>query len=216
MKLQTQARAYIRGIPSLPVDRQREMAADYGYDYIYEWAEAGRKIDVRDRWINSLRNGDIALVGDLRCLIKPKPPRESGPQIDLADTLIAIIEQGAVIVEMRTGIRSDDRKEWQKRRKEALAQAAQGERDQRSQQRAMTKARAKRGVSIRWRSPAMAKQREAAARIWRDPIYKTWREAQAALPEELHTVSLRTLYTIFDVRHPGDLRAGGRGKRKPR
>lgn len=213
MILQTQIRAYLRAIPGLPEDEQEAMANKHAPDQIYRWGEGKRSTDARARWINSLRDGDTALVADLRCLIKPKPPRTDRPQLDLADTIISIVERGAIILEMRTGIRSDDKARWPERRKAALAQAAQGERNQRDQRRALMKARGKRGLSLRWRSASMAKDKELAARIWRDPIYPTWREAQAALPEELHGVSLRTLYTIFGVRNPNDKRAGGRPRK---
>ena len=45
MTLQTEIRGYIRGIPALPVERQRELAAIAKCRHVYEWGEHGRSID---------------------------------------------------------------------------------------------------------------------------------------------------------------------------
>lgn len=212
MSLQTQIRAYMRGIPALPVERQRELAAIAGVDHVYEWGEHGRASNARDAWIRSLIRGDVAWLADLRVLTMPKPPRKSGPMRDLGAAIAAVLATGAVIYDSRAGIRSDDRERWQNHVEWALETARNAERNQKR-----AKARAKRkpsGKSLvaKWLSDVMTKQRAEAARLWRDPIYATADDACAALPAELQRASTRTLYKILGVRRPNDPGAGGRGK----
>jgi hypothetical protein len=210
----TQIRAYLRGIPALPIERQREMATEAVAERIYEWGQHGRKINMRDMWINSLRAGDTAWLPDIRVLVLPKPPRKGGPMRDLGAAIAAVMATGAIIVDARAGVRSNDRKLWQNHVQWALDTARNSERNQkRSKANSKRRVPILRALSVKWRSDLMAKQRAQAARIWRDPIYTTAEAAQAALPEELQKVSKRTLYTIFGVRSPGDKRAGGRPRK---
>lgn len=216
ISLQTQKRAYLRGIPSLSLDRQKELAAKANCDHTYEWLEGGRKINARDRWLNSLRPGDEAWLADIRVLVLPKPPRTIGPQRDLGSIIAAVLATGAIIVDDRTGITSRDRKDWANHVEWALGIVAQGERNRRAVWRNAAKARAGKGLAPKWKSDAMVKDRESAARIWRDAKYRSADAARADLPEELRGASMRTLYNIFGQRRPGDKSAGGRGKRKTR
>lgn len=201
----------------MPVDRQRELAVAAGCHHIYEWGEHGRNNDMRYYWINSLRPGDTAWLADIRCLTLPKPPRKSGPMKDLGGAIAAVLATGAIIVDDRAGIRSDDKKRWQAHVEWALSTARAAERNQkRAKARGNKRGPMLRAIAIKWQSATMDKQRLQAERIWRDPKYKTAREAQAELPEELQKVSIRTLYTILDVRKPNDKRAGGRPRKTER
>lgn len=214
MILQTEIRGYIRGIPALSVERQRELAVMAKCRHVYQWGEHGRAINVRDAWIKSLRPGDIAWLADLRCLTLPKPPRKSGPMRDLGAAIAAVLATGAIIHDAMAGVRSDDRRTWAKHVSWALETARNAERSQKRAARKMKGKPTPRMLAVKWLGAAMSKQREAAARIWRDPIYATAEAAQAALPDELQRVSKRTLYTVLGVRRPGDLTAGGRGKKR--
>lgn len=216
MTLQTEIRGYIRGIPAIPVDRQRELAAIAKCRHVYEWGEHGRKINVRDAWIKSLRPGDIAWLADIRCLTLPKPPRKSGPMRDLGAAIAAVLATGAIIHDDRTGITSRDRARWANHVSWALETARNAERNQKRAKKRGPHKPSPRALATKWLAASMAEQREAVARIWRDPKFKTAAEAQAAMPMELQGVSMRTLYTIFDVRRPDDPTAGGRGKKRKR
>lgn len=216
MTLQTEIRGYIRGIPAIPVDRQRELAAIAKCRHVYEWGEHGRKINVRDAWIKSLRPGDIAWLADIRCLTLPKPPRKSGPMRDLGAAIAAVLATGAIIHDDRTGISSRDRARWANHVSWALETARNAERNQKRAKKRGPHNPSPRALATKWLAASMAEQREAVARIWRDPKFKTAAEAQAAMPEALQRVSMRTLYTIFDVRRPDDPTAGGRGKKRKR
>lgn len=208
-----QTRAYIRGIPAMPVERQRELAEAAGCHHVYEWGAHGRSVDMRYYWINSLIPGDTAWLADIRALTLPKPPRKSGPMKDLGGAIAAVLATGAIIVDDRAGIRSDDKKRWQKHVEWALSTARAAERNQKRSKTFRKGKPTLRSIAIKWQSATMEKQRLQAARIWRDPKYKTAREAQAELPDELQRVSIRTLYTILDVRKPNDKRAGGRPRK---
>lgn len=214
MTLQTEIRAYVRGIPSLPVDRQRELATMAKARHVYEWAEHGRAIDVRAAWIKSLRPGDIAWLADIRVLTMPKPPRTSGPMRDLGAAIASVLATGAIIHDEIARVRSDDRKAWAAHVSWALHTARNAERNQKRAKDRQKRKPSGRALVAKWQSSLMDKHRERAARIWRDPIYKSADEAKAALPDELRHASIRTLYTILKTRRPGDPTAGGRGRKR--
>ncbi len=198
-------RAYLRAIPSLPIERQREMARDASVGVTYEWGEGGRKINVRDMFVRSLQSGDVAWTPDIRCLLLPRPPRTRRPVIDLSTVIDAIRDTGAIIVDGRTGIASSDRKSWANHLAWALEHAARGERNQKRRKR--TVAAAQRGLVIRWKSPAMAAQHARYLDAWCNlKKYPTAEAAHAAMPDELRACSVDTVRRIFGPR-------GGRGGR---
>lgn len=216
MMLKTQKRAYLRGLPSLPVGRQRELAVTAGCDVVYEWGEAGRKANSRDRWLGSLRDGDVAWLPDIRVLVLPKPPRVGRPTSDLGAAIAAVLATGAIIVDARVGITSKDRKTWANHVEWALAHAAQGERNQRRQRASLKNARSKRGIATKWMSAEMTAERERYRDVWCSARYPTDEATKAGMPDELKSVSVATLRRIFGPRFPGDLSAGGRGRKKKR
>ncbi|MDX2289697.1 MAG: hypothetical protein NW217_12850 [Hyphomicrobiaceae bacterium] len=207
-------RGYIRPIPGLPIERQRQMARDAGCDAIYEWEGGVGRLD----WIKGLRSGDTAWVPSLLVLTTPPGQRDgTKPSAELAAIISAALGRGAVIVEAVTGRTSRDKCEWAERVQQAVAHASQGERPlavRKHQTRQATAARVAAGVTARWLALKGSAEYEQARAIWTSAAYETWEQARAALPDdELRRLSRPSLYAIFDARRPGDKRAGGRPRK---
>lgn len=90
-------RGYVRGSPRMKAKRQLEAMAHHGITTIYE--EGGDEV-VWD-FVRSIREGDEACVYSMDRLA----PRRSM----LKEIVSGIHERGGVIVELSTGMRSDDR-----------------------------------------------------------------------------------------------------------
>ena len=215
MIVENQTRAYLRAIPGLPIDRQREMAADAGC-IVYEFGEA-RGQDVRSAWIRSLREGDTAWLPSLLVLVVPrdKRPEKYRPTSDLGAVLAEMFARRVVIYDAKARVSSADPSAWGRHVKLMLEKASQGERSFASIRRATKKGMATRtpGVVTRWLADAKALDRLAAQRIWTSTLYKSDRDAAAALPAELAQLSGNSIRAILGPRRPGDERAGGRPRK---
>lgn len=216
IKLQTgQIRGYIRGIPGLHIDVQREMAKTAGCKVVYEAGEDGAgSLGVRGRWLASLHPGDTAWLPSILCLVLPPKERADAyrPTSDLCSTIVRIMATGAIIVDVRAGITSEDPTKWANHVLWASNKASQGERPEHVRRRAAKKASAKRlpGLALRWAQPEMADRLERQMVIWTGA--GTLERVMRQLDPELRGCSSRTLYEILGPRRPNDPGAGGRGK----
>lgn len=97
-------RTWIRPLKGIcPESTQREHAR--GVVYV-----EGK--DTRDKFVASLRKGDVALVLWLALLAPLRSPKCPDPIDDLQTALEAIERRGAIVYEAATGRRSDRREDW--------------------------------------------------------------------------------------------------------
>ena len=215
MVIEKQIRAYLRAIPGLPIERQREMAADAGC-IVYEFGEH-KKLDVRQAWARSLREGDTAWLPSLLSLVLPpdKRPERYRPTSDLAAILAELCARGVIIVDAKARISSRHPTAWANHVKLTMERASQGERSRAAIRRSIKRAQAARmpGIVARWLADAKSKDRLAAQRVWTSVLYQSDVDAAAALPPELAGLSGGTLRKILGPRRPGDKRAGGRPRK---
>lgn len=215
MIVEKQTRAYLRAIPGLPIERQREMAADAGC-IVYEFGEH-KKMDARQAWARSLREGDTAWLPSLLSLILPPDnrPERYRPTSDLAAILAELCARRVEIVDAKARVSTRDPTAWANHVRLTMERASQGERSRAALRRSVKKAQAARmpGVVARWLADAKAKDRLAAQRVWTSVLYSNDVDAAAALPPELAQLSGGTLRKILGPRRPGDKRAGGRPRK---
>lgn len=209
-----QTRGYLRAIPGLPLERQRQMARDAGCHYTYEHGEKAGQRSARAAWLASLRADDTAWLASVLCLLLP--PRERAddysPTADLSATTNHILATGAVLVDARGRATSAEPGKWAQHMLVETKRAAQGERSQAAIKRSLDAARvaAGPGIKARWHAPAMAAELERQTAIWTGagPIDRVRKHLHA----ELAGCSTRTLYDVLGRRRPDDPGAGGRGK----
>lgn len=211
----TQIRGYISPTPGLSIEMQRRMAADAQCKVVYEFG----KLDTggmlpRDRWMSSLRRGDIAWLPAVRCLVFPKNGRPKGyrPVPDMCRALNLMLATGVIIVDVRARITSEDPETWANHVYSEVQRIAAGLRPEHVRQRAYKAAEAVRlpGIKARWHAPAMTEQLERQRVIWSGA--GNLQRVVKQLDPELRGCSSRTLYDILGPRRPDDPGAGGRGK----
>lgn len=208
---------YVRSRPRLPADEQIEDAFESGCNLVYVDLGRGRmrvvdaagegpelKRDARAEWIKALGVGrdTVAWVHRLDVLLRSKAELTGAqPSRDVAAILSATAAKAHALVEGSTGTTSDLSADWQARVAWVMSRAVGGtakdiERQREHGRKGAKAAKAKSPVR-RWKRKSMREQFDAAARIWRDPIYRTREEARAALPEELRSLSVVTLWRLF-------------------
>lgn len=208
--LKTQARAYLRAIPGLGIERQRQMSRDAGCFAVYEHdAPSHSSGTQRDQWVASLRPGDIAWVPSVQCLLLAPKRRgdDYSPTADLASITNHVLAIHAVLLDVRAGVSSESPADWAAHVLREARRAGQGERPiaaRKSTSKAGVEARWS-GVTARWKAPAMADQLEMQQAIWTSSKM-TIAQKKRKLHPELRTLSNPTLYGIL-----GD--TGGRGGR---
>lgn len=206
----TQVRAYLRPIPGLGIERQRQIARDAGCHAIYEHDAPTHSMgSQRDKWVGSLRRGDTALVPSIQCLLLAPKLRTRGysPTADLAAITNHVLAIGATLMDVRGKISSENPEEWARHVLYEAKRAGQGERPAAVRMRASKAATDARwsGVTARWSAPAMADQLEMQTAIWTSRKF-TVEQARKRLHPELRGLSFPTLYNLLGDR-------GGRGGR---
>lgn len=217
MTLLKNAIAYVRAVPGLPADVQRELAEEFGCRVIYEHKEMGKHVDMRAEWIKGLGTArdTVAWVARLDVLLKPKPEMvgKMMPTRDFAITLASVAAKASEIVEGLDGASSSIGSEWADRVSWAMHRATGGTaKDIEAQRRHGKRGGAiikSRSVVVKWRSRPWAERRRAAAVIWRDPECESWQDAAARLPDELRGLSYTSLWRLLGPRDP---RSKGRGR----
>lgn len=211
----TQIRGYISPTPGLSIEVQRRMAADAGCKVVYEFG----KLDTggmlpRDRWMSSLRRGDIAWLPAVRCLVFPKTGRPEGyrPVPDMCRALNLMLATGVIIADARAGITSETPELWANHVYNEGRKVSAGLRPEHVRVKMRKAADAVRmpGLKARWHAPAMSKRLKLQKAIWTGA--GTIDDVRELLDPELSGCSSRTLYDILDVRRPNDPGAGGRGR----
>jgi hypothetical protein len=219
MTLLKNAIAYVRAVPGLPADVQRDAAEQFGCRKIYEHKEYGKSVDMREQWIKALGIGrdTIAWVARLDVLLKPRQEMEGKmmPTRDFAVTLAAVAAKASEVVEDATGVTSNISANWSNRVSWAMHRATGGKpRDigaQREHGRKGGQMFRSRSIRVMWETRAYASRRKAAAVAWRDPAHDDWKQARAALPEDLQKMSFTTLWRLLGPRNP---KLKGRGRPK--
>lgn len=211
----TQIRGYISPTPGLSIEMQRRMAADAQCKVVYEFG----KLDTggmlpRDRWMSSLRRGDIAWLPAVRCLVFPKNgrPEKYRPVPDMCRALNLMLATGVIIADARAGITSETPELWANHVYNEGRKVSSGLRPEHVRVKMRQAADAVRmpGLKARWHAPAMSKRLKLQKAIWTGA--GTIDDVRELLDPELSGCSSRTLYDILDVRRPNDPGAGGRGK----
>lgn len=208
-------RGYISPTPGLPIERQRQMAADAGCKHVYEHRAFGiGEHSQLDRWMQSLRAGDTAWLPSVLCLVMPVRSRPDGykPLAAMCAALNRILATGAIIVDARTGITSETPERWANHVSSCAQRVSSGTRTTASRVKALRKGQATPmpGIVARWHAPAMAKRLAKQKAIWTGA--GSIPAVREHLDPELAGASSRTLYAILGVRRPNDPGAGGRGR----
>ena len=167
-------RAYLRHEPRCTLSSQKTALDDLGKKiaatYIEPFPLSDGKLPERNRWIGSLRTGDLAVVSDFH--------RLATNAADLKTVRATIKATGAVILEARTERRSDD--------PEALGDMIQESLDFYAR-RGMITAEAQRlgklgAANSPKARPTPGRMPPYLARpIWRNPDFLTWEAALAAI-----------------------------------
>lgn len=199
--LKTQVRAYLRPIPGLGIERQRQMARDAGCHVVYEHdAPTHSPLSQRDQWVRSLRRGDTAWVPSIQCLLLAPRLRTGGysPTADLAAITNHVLAIGATLLDVRAGVSSEKPEEWASHVLTEAKRAGQGERPAKVRMRSSRAATDARwsGVTARWKAPAMADQLEIQQAIWTSSKM-TIAQKKKKLHPELRGLSTPTLYGIL-------------------
>lgn len=214
--------AYVRARPRLPIPEQVEAAWEYGCDQIYVDLGKGRmqvvdkrgegdvhKLDARKEWVQALGTGRnvVAWVMRLDVLLRPKAElaEKVKPSRDVATVLSATAAKAYMVVEGETGATSDMSAEWQGRVSWMMARASGGTPKDIEAQRKHGRRGAAKAIAAsprrKWKRKAMRDEFDRAYNIWCNvKKYPTRKEARAALPEELRTLSLPTLWRLFKGR----------------
>ena len=216
----TQIRGYISPTPGLSIEMQRRMAADAQCKVVYEFGkpDTGGMLP-RDRWMSSLRRGDIAWLPAVRCLVFPKNGRPEGyrPVPDMCRALNLMLATGVIIADARAGITSETPELWANHVYNEGRKISAGLRPEHVRLKAARAADAVRvpGLKTRWHAPAKRADLKRQKVIWTSALSDE--EVLEYLDEELAGYSLKTLYGVLGHRRPNDPGAGGRGhKRKSR
>lgn len=211
----TQIRGYISPTPGLSIEMQRRMAADAQCKVVYEFGEldTGGMLP-RDRWMSSLRRGDIAWLPAVRCLVFPKNGRPDGyrPVPDMCRALNLMLATGVIIADARAGITSETPELWANHVYNEGRKISAGVRPEHVRLKARKAADAVRlpGLKARWHAPAKRADLKRQKVIWTSAL--SLQDVREHLDEELQGCSSRTLYDILGGRRPNDPGAGGRGK----
>lgn len=210
-----EVRGYISPTPGLPLERQRQMAADAGCRHVYEHRPyAAGEPSQLDRWMQSLRAGDTAWLPSVLCLVAPVKGRPEGyrPLATMCAALNRILATGAIIVDARAGITSETPETWANHVSSCAQRVSSGTRTTASRIKALRKGQAASmpGIVARWHAPAMSARLKRQRVIWTSALGAD--DVRAHLDPELAGASTRTLYAILGPRRPNDPGAGGRGK----
>lgn len=215
MKHVENARAYLRAIEGLTLDRQRALCSAVATAIFYEG-------DERDGWLRALRRDEVALVARLEVIAAPKAIGGKRPLVDFTATLSVLLHKARVVVDAETGITSNDGRKWSDLVEWTAQRIATGSRRlPRTRAKSMAAKRwgaAEPGMRSRWRSPAMRTEFERWGQHWRDPKYNSAEAAFAALPEDMQREfrNVTMMRRIFEHRRPGDPSAGGRKPKRRR
>lgn len=213
----TEIRGYISPTPGLSIEMQRRMAADAGCAVVYEFGvrDTGGLLP-RDRWMSTLRRGDVAWLPAVRCLVLPKQGRPSGyrPMPDMCRALNLMLAIGVIIADARAGITSETPEAWANHVYNEGRKVSAGLRPEhiRVEMRRAADAVRQPGLKARWHAPAKRADLVRQRAIWTSALDDD--EVLKHLDDGLAGYSLKTLYGVLGVRRPNDPGAGGRGRKR--
>lgn len=213
----THIRGYISPTPGLSIEMQRKMAADAGCAVVYEFgkADTGGMLP-RDRWMQSLRRGDVAWVASIRCLVFPKRdrPEKYRPVPDMCRALNLMLATGVIIADAKAGITSETPELWAEHVYNEGRKISAGLRPEhvRVKMRQAAEAVRQPGLKARWHATAKRADLKRQKVIWTSALSDE--DVREHLDPELAGYSLRTLYGVLGHRRPNDPGAGGRGRKR--
>lgn len=201
------ARAWVRTMPDWSeADQAREIEAwckrrGWGVAVFpastYSWSH----------FLNDMREHHAAIVSRLDAILPAKRPKGIGPRAAFDAALVDLAVRSIVIVDVARDVMSDNRKSWDDAVAAARRDISRGKRkldaaEARKMQKRAAAARRRRSVVAKWlgRNPTSKALRDRWRVTWRSMEYPDWKAALAALPEELHGVSRKSLYEIFGPR----------------
>ncbi len=202
-------RAFVRDVPGLSAAKQEASAADFG-NVIQYGAEQ------REQWVRALGPGQFGGVWRLSLLAVPSggKNRPSSDFTHLAVELARRVANGARLIEIETGVTSDDWPAMQKAFRRAADQIARGRRlssmDARKRGEIGAKIMSDRSAANVLKRPEVVPHAAAVKAIWRSAEYPHRDAAAEAINAYMRERSLpplgsaATMYRVF----------GERGRRK--
>lgn len=218
-----------RAISGLPVEDQQEVCRravrSLGLKISAEY-NADEDESALAEWRRGLKSSkDVAVVASLSCIPdwrakKAKPgPVLSEVLLDFATRTPEPMMLIDVLAET-----SSSETEWHAHARKVLDALALGAR-KRPRKKYQSMSRLSRAPGVR-RLPAEAqfaalpqRAQDNIARVWRDPKLRPAQKAVDAMPEDVRRdviTSVSVAYRVLGERRPGDIRAGGRGRKVAR
>lgn len=208
-------RGYICPVPGLPIERQRQMADDAGCKVVYECGnvDTGGMLPL-DRWVQTLRPGDIAWLPSILCLVLPSKfrPKRYRPMTAMNTYLNRLLAAGVIVADARANITSQSPDQWAKHVEACCNKISAGLRSHAKL--AKMRSAIAPGLKARWHAPAMAEKLARQKAIWTGA--GSIKDVRKHLDPEFHECSIPTLYAVLGVRRPFDPNAGGRPSQKGR
>jgi len=207
MTLLTNSRAWVRATAAWSEGDQiaavREWCAGRGLSVvIYRESEIGR-----EAWMKALRETEAAVLPRLDLIVARKLPAGKRPTHDFTTALDALRNRAAIIVDVNADVTTQDGKRWTEALEKALARVSAGRRTikpkkARDMAKRSAEIRMARSVVRQWTddNPGARKRLSTYSAVWKSRKFRNWEEARAALPDELHGLSRRTLERIFGGR----------------
>lgn len=203
-------RVFVRDVPGLSAEKQEASAADFGHVVQYG-------PDQREQWVRSLGPGQTGGVWRLSLLAVPSGVKNNRPSSDFTHIAVELarrVASGARLIEIETGVTSDDWPAMQKAFRRAADQIARGRRlssmDARKRGEIGAKIMSDRSAANVLKRPEVAPHAAAVKAIWRSAEYPHRDAAAEAINAYMRERNLpplgspATMYRVF----------GERGRRK--
>lgn len=198
----------MQALPSWSAEDQEADALAWCAEHGYR-AVVYRATEVTfETFVKAVRESEVAVFADLRTMIPP--PRQRGksrPGLLFAVAVGRLLKRAGAVAEVRSNALSTDDRIWLPAHEAAVRRVTSGRKklprqDARKMQGRSVEARNSTSPLAKWRGEKernSRKYRQARA-VWRSRDFSNAAEAQAALPEELHSVSRTSLERLFGGR----------------
>lgn len=206
MQLLTNARAWLRATPYWSEDEQEAIvrewcAASSVPVVVYRESKLGR-----EKWLKSIRETDAAVLPRLDIIVNRDGTRR--PSVDLTITLDQLRAKAALVVDVSAGATSVDGKRWTDAIEAAMRRVTAGGgrklhgKPGREMARKSADLRTARSLVAQWTddNPPARKRLKHWRAVWMSRDFANADEAKRAMPEELQSLSRRSLERIFGGR----------------
>lgn len=204
----SRARIWVQALPRWSAEDQEAFAVEWCEErqikpVVYRAGEASF-----EAFVTAVRETEAAVLADLVAIVPPPKQRKGErPGTLFSVSLGRLLKRSAAVIECRSDAVSTDDTLWLPAHKAAMRRVTSGRKSlPRKQARGMqeraVQVRASRSPLAKWRGE---KDRNTPAfrrtvAIWRSLEFGNAADAQMALPEELHSVSRRSLERLFGGR----------------